>query len=207
MFYSHSKSRLEALSDGVFAFAATLMVVDIGSSTELISFKKELPNFISFAASFFIMMALWKVHYNFFRRTNYVDNWIIAINMLFLFTVLFYIFPVKSLLDSALNQAQMSIDDFSNLFQIYSLGFTMMFGSFSLLYFRAYKKDKEIDNPFRLLFYTRHFFIFVIVGLISVVMANLQIGLKIGAPGFIYGLLGPFCYFHSVWFTKRHQLD
>ena len=82
MLFSHSKSRLEALSDGVFAFAATLMVVQVGSNTELISFSKELPNFISFGASFFIMMALWKVHYNFFRRTDHIDNWIIALNMI-----------------------------------------------------------------------------------------------------------------------------
>lgn len=207
MFLKHSINRLEALSDGVFAFAATLMVVDIGSSTELISFAKELPNFISFAASFFIMMALWKVHYNFFRRTQYVDNWIIALNMIFLFTVLFYIFPVKSLLDSALQQSKMSIDDFSNLFQIYSVGFSMMFGSFAIMYFRAFKKDTKIDNPYRLLFYTRHFSIFVLVGLVSTVMANLQIGLRYGAPGFIYGLLGPLCYFHSVRFVKKHPID
>ena len=207
MFFFHDKSRIEALSDGVFAFAATLMVVDLGSSTELLSFQKELPNFISFAASFFIMMALWKVHYNFFRRTNYVDNWIIAFNMIFLFTVLFYIFPVKSLLDSGLKQTRMSIDDFSNLFQIYSLGFSLMFGSFSMLYYRAFKKDKEIDNPYRLLFYTRHFLIFVFVGLLSMLMAKFKIGLRIGAPGFVYGILGLLCYFHSVQFQKKHSLD
>ncbi|MGC6284747.1 MAG: TMEM175 family protein [Polaribacter sp.] len=53
------KSRIEGLSDGVFAFAATLMVVNVGKDTELLSFKEEIPNFISFVASFFIMMVLW----------------------------------------------------------------------------------------------------------------------------------------------------
>jgi hypothetical protein len=48
--------------------------------------------------------------------------------MIFLFTVLFYIFQVKGLLDTALRKSQMSIDNFSNLFQIYSFGFSMMFG-------------------------------------------------------------------------------
>lgn len=206
MLFKHSRNRLEALSDGVFGFAATLMVVDIGNSSSFLSIK-EVPNFISFAASFFIMMALWKVHYNFFRRTKYVDNWIIALNMVFLFTVLFYIFPVKSLLDTALKQLRMSIDDFSNLFQIYSLGFVLMFGTFSLMYLRAYKKDNKVENPYRLLFYTRHFSLFVIVGLISMLMARLKLGLTFGAPGFVYALLGPLCYFHSVMFTQKHSLD
>ena len=146
MLFSHSKSRLEALSDGVFAFAATLMVVEVGSSSEFISFSDEVPNFISFGASFFIMMALWKLHYNFFRRTKHVDNWIITFNMILLFTVLFYIFPVKSLLDSMLQQKGMTVDELSQLFQIYSIGFSTMFLSFVLMYFRAYKKDKNIKN-------------------------------------------------------------
>jgi len=208
MFFSHSKNRLEALSDGVFAFAATLMVVDIGASTEFVSLKKELPNFISFAVSFFVMMALWKLHYNYFRRTNYIDNWIITFNMILLFTVLFYIFPVKSLLDTALGQSQMaSINDFSQLFQLYSIGFSLIFLSFSLMYYRAYKKDKEIDNPYRLLFYTRHFLIFVFVGVTSTILAKLQIGLRYGVPGFIYASLGLFCYIHSFQFQKKHSLD
>ena len=207
MLFKHSKSRLEALSDGVFAFAATLMVVEVGVSTELISFSEELPNFISFAASFFIMMALWKLHYNFFRRTKYVDDWIITFNMILLFTVLFYIFPVKSLLDSILKQKGMSIQDLAQLFQIYSFGFSTLFLSFVLMYFRAYKKDKEVENPHQLLFYTRHFSIFVLVGLISAAMAYFQIGVAYGAPGFVYGILGILCYIHSVQFQKKYSLE
>ena len=207
MFFSHSKSRLEALSDGVFAFAATLMVVDIGASSEFVSLKKELPNFISFAASFFIMMALWKLHYNFFRRTNYVDSWIIAFNMVLLFTVLFYIFPVKSLLDSALGQSRMTINDFSQLFQLYSIGFSLMFLSFVLMYYRAYKKDEGNPERIKLLFYTRHFIIFVLVGLTSAFLAKLKIGLQVGFPGFVYASLGIFCYLHSVYFHKKYSID
>lgn len=205
--FSHSKSRLEALSDGVFAFAATLMVVDIGTTTEFVSLKNELPNFISFAASFFIMMALWKLHYNFFRRTDYVDNWIITLNMILLFTVLFYIFPVKSMLDTILKESTMSKNDLSQLFQLYSVGFSLMFLSFSLMYYRAYKKDNKILNPFLLLFYTRHFLIFVFVGICSAVLAKFQIGLRYGVPGFAYAALGILCYVHSIKFHKKHAIE
>jgi len=207
MFFSHSKSRLEALSDGVFAFAATLMVVEVGSSTELISFADEIPNFIAFGASFFIMMALWKLHYNFFRRTQYVDNWIITFNMILLFTVLFYIFPVKSLLDSILQQKGMGMNQLAQLFQVYSIGFSMLFLSYVLMYLRAYKKDTQIKNPHVLLFYTRHFAIFVFVGIASAIMAYFRIGIEIGAPGFVYGILGVLCYVHSLQFQKKYSLE
>ena len=74
MKFLHSKNRLESVSDGVFAFAATLMVVTIGNNATITSFQDELPNLISFAVSFFVMMAIWKVHYNYFRRTDFIDN-------------------------------------------------------------------------------------------------------------------------------------
>lgn len=207
MKFIHSKNRLEAVSDGVFAFAATLMVVNIGSSTSITSFKDELPNFISFGVSFFVMMAIWKVHYNFFRRTNYIDNWIISINMILLFTVLFYIFPVRSLLSTGFGGQRINIDEFSNIFQLYSIGFSLIFLSFYLLYFRAFKKDRKQSKNLKLLFYSRHFFIFIIIGVFSFLLAKLKIGLQFGVPGFVYVFLGPLCYFHSKWFHKKHNLE
>ncbi len=206
MKFLHSKNRLEAVSDGVFAFAATLMVVNIGSNTTITSFKDELPNFISFAVSFFVMMAIWKVHYNFFRRTDYIDNWIIALNMILLFTILFYIFPVRSLLITGFGGERISINEFSNIFQLYSIGFSLMFLTLHLMYLRVFKKDRENGKNLKLLFFARHFFIFLIVGVISFLLAKFRVGLKYGVPGFVYASLGVLCYFHSVKFHKKHNL-
>jgi len=203
MKFLHSRNRLESVSDAVFAFAATLMVVNIGTSTTFTSFKEELPNFISFAVSFFVMMGIWKVHYNFFRRTKYIDNWVIALNMILLFTVLFYIFPIRSLLNTAIGGARINIDEFSNIFQLYSIGFSLIFLSLHLMYLRAFKKDRQEEKNKNLLFYCRHFFIFVSVGVISFILAKFQIGLKYGVPGFVYALLGPMCYLHSRIFFKN----
>lgn len=207
MKFLHSKNRLESVSDAVFAFAATLMVVNIGANTTFTSFKEELPNFISFAVSFFVMMAIWKVHYNFFRRTNYIDNWVIALNMVLLFTVLFYIFPIRSLLNTGVGGEKISLDEFSNIFQLYSIGFALIFLSLYLMYLRAFKKDRENDKNLKLLFYARHFFIFIIIGIISFLLAKFQIGLRYGIPGFVYLFLGPLCYLHSVKFHKKHNLQ
>lgn len=203
MKFMHSKSRLESVSDAVFAFAATLMVVNIGSNAAITSFKEELPNFISFAVSFFVMMAIWKVHYNFFRRTDFIDNWIITFNMLLLFTVLFYIFPIRSLITAGSGTARITIDNFAGIFQMYSIGFTLIFLCFCLMYFRAFKKEKSL----KLLFYSRHFLLFVIVGVVSVLLAIFKVGLYYGVPGFIYAFLGPLCYFHSIKFHKKHDLE
>ena len=201
MKFLHSKNRLESVSDAVFAFAATLMVVNIGANTTITSFKEEIPNFISFAVSFFVMMAIWKIHYNYFRRTDFIDNWTITFNMVLLFTVLFYIFPIRSLIITGTG-TRISFDDLSGIFQMYSLGFLLIFLCFTLLYLRASKKTDNL----KLLFYARHFSLFVLIGFVSFIMATFKIGLTIGAPGFIYVLLGPLCYFHSIRFHKKNNL-
>lgn len=200
MKFLHSKNRLESVSDGVFAFAATLMVVNIGNSNDGIAFYNDIPNLVSFAVSFFVMMAIWKVHYNYFRRTDYIDNWVIAFNMVLLFMVLFYVFPIRTLLETALKGLRLDINEFSKIFQIYSAGFSALFLCFVLMYYRAYKKTATI----MLLFYARHFLIFVSVGIISLLLAKFHIGLQFGFPGFVYATLGLFCYFHSKWFFKNY---
>ncbi|MDB2384982.1 TMEM175 family protein [Polaribacter sp.] len=207
MKFLHSTNRIESLSDAVFAFAATLMVVNIGTETTFTSIEKDLPNFLSFAVSFFAMMMIWKVHYNFFRRTKYIDNWIITLNMFLLFMILFYVFPIKSLLITGFDGKRISMEDFSNIFQLYSVGFTLIFLCIALMYFRVFKKDKQNKEHIKLLFYTRHFLIFVVVGCLSFILAKLQVGLRFGFPGIIYGILGPLCYFHSKHFYKKYNLE
>lgn len=202
--FKHSRNRLTALSDGIFAFAATLMVVDIGTTLNLNELDNQIPSFISFGIAFFVMMLLWKVHYNFFQRTKYVDNWIIAANTLLLFTILFYLFPLKTLVNSITQQKGMSQDDLAQLFMIYGFGFMLIFTSYAFLYWRAYTKD--INNPIRkrLLFYCYHFGIFAITGLISTLCAYFNVGIQFGFPGFIYATLGITCYVNGEMFRKRY---
>ncbi len=202
----HNISRIEAFSDGVFAFAATLLVVSVGNEQSSSVLKIDWKDFIGFGVSFFVLVALWSVHYNFFRRTKYMDNLIIALNAILLFVVLYYIFPLKSLLDSWFSGRGLNLDNFSSLFQLYSLGFFLIFGCFSLMYFRAYQKTKSVEKSIPLLFYSRHFAIYVFVALLSMVIAKMQIGLVFALPGLIYVLLGPLCYWHGVSFSKKFNL-
>lgn len=200
----HSRSRVIGLSDGIFAFAATLMVVDVGTTLNLNQLDIQIPSFVSFGIAFFVMMLLWKAHYNFFQRTKYLDNTLITINTFLLFTILFYLFPLKTFLNSIIQQKALSVDKLSQLFILYGLGFVLIFLCFSLLYFWAYKKDASNKQRLKLLFYYRHFGIFVITGLISVLLAYFKVGLGIGFPGFVYATLGPTCFINGVLFRRTY---
>ena len=201
----HNISRIEAFSDAVFAFAATLLVVSFGTGEDFSVIQVQATSFITFGVSFFVLVALWSVHYNFFRRTNYMDNWIIALNAVLLFVVLYYVFPLKSLLDTWISGNGLSIEDFSSLFQLYSLGFLLIFLCIALMYLRAYKKTKSMKDALQLLFYSRHFAIYVFIAMVSIILAKMQIGLRFALPGMIYALLGPLCYWHGTTFEKNHN--
>ena len=204
MKFLHNTNRVEAFSDAVFAFAATLLVVSLNDENSTTILKINLIGFVGFAVSFFILVSFWKLHYNFFRRTSYIDNWIITFNSVLLFVVLYYVFPLKSLINSWFGKITITADSLASLFELYGLGFLLIFLCFSLMYRRAYKKNKNMDSAMLLLFYHRHFAIFVIVALISIVLAISRVGLYFGLPGFIYALLGPLCFIHSKQFYKKY---
>lgn len=207
MKFPHNISRVEAFSDAVFAFAATLMVVNFDMSADFESIgKADATSFLSFAVSFFVLVALWWVHYNFFRRTNYMDNWILTLNAVLLFVVLYYVFPLKSLVQSFMGEGITTRDSLASLFVLYGVGFLLIFLCISLMYRRAFKKSKSSKNAIDLYFYFRHFLIFVLVAGISIALASLKIGIRFGFPGFIYVLLGPLCALHSYLFFKKFDL-
>lgn len=206
MKFPHNISRIEAFSDGVFAFAATLMVVNFDMGSDLAITKSSATGFLSFFVSFFVLVAIWWVHYNFYRRTNYMDNGIIALNSILLFVALYYVFPLKSLVQSWMGEGVKTPKDLANLFVMYGIGFMLIFLCFSLMYYRSFRKSHSAQKATLLYFYSRHFGIFVFVGAISVLFAFLEVGLKIGFPGYIYALLGPLCFWHSRQFYKKFTI-
>ncbi len=205
MKFLHNSGRVEAFSDGVFAFAATLMVVTLDMDEDLLIFGAELSGFVSFAVSFFVLVILWKIHYNFFRRNSYMDDWIIAFNTVLLFVVLYYVFPLKSLISSWMGDRAITPDDLSYLFVLYGIGFAMIFLCYALMYYRAYRKTKTMDSSLELLFYAQHFSLYVFTAILSVILGILKVGIKFGAPGFFYAFIGPLAFLHGFWFEKKYR--
>ena len=206
MGFTHDTNRIEAFSDAVFGFAATLMVITIDTDASFSNLiQTNQANWVTFAVTFFVLVALWKVHYNFFRRTKYMDNWIITFNSVLLFVILYYIFPLRSMLNSMMGKEIQTWESLSSLFTFYSGGFVLIFLCLSLMYYRAYKKTSSIGESLNLLFYTRHFAIYVLVGLLSMVLAAMGIGINFGLPGFIYMIIGLLAWGHAIWFNKKYK--
>lgn len=91
-----SKSRIEALTDGVFAIAMTLLVFgikvpELPRSPAQARLQLELlalwPNFLSYAISFVMLGIYWVGHHNQFHYIRLSDRALLWINMLFLMCV------------------------------------------------------------------------------------------------------------------------
>jgi uncharacterized membrane protein len=97
-------ARLEAFSDGVFAIAATLLVLEIGvDSVRGSGLGDELlriwPSYLAYATSFLVIGIIWMNHHHCVSFMSRVDRPFLFMNMLLLLTVSFMPFPTKLVAD------------------------------------------------------------------------------------------------------------
>src|ERR1700753_1400785 len=88
-------TRLEGLSDAVFAFAVTLLVVSLEVPKTFNELAVLMRGFVPFAICFALLLQVWHEQYLFFRRYNLQDSLTLMLNAILLFVVLFYVYPLK----------------------------------------------------------------------------------------------------------------
>ena len=92
-----SKHRIEALSDGIFAFSMTLLVLDIKmpklpesdvqAGLLVPSLLVLWPKFFSYFLSFVILGVFWVGHHGYMHFLKRTDRWLLWINLLFLLLI------------------------------------------------------------------------------------------------------------------------
>src|ERR1700674_4137496 len=96
-----SKARAEAFSDGIFAIAATLLVLDLGvprlEPTLLDGFLHEWPAYAAYATSFLTIGIIWVNHHAVLERLERLDRGMLFLNVVFLLFVALIPFPTKVL--------------------------------------------------------------------------------------------------------------
>jgi uncharacterized membrane protein len=206
-------TRLEAFCDVVFGFALTLLVVSLEvprSYGELIS---AMRGFVPFAVCFGQLVMIWVTHYKFSRRYGLQDGYTVFLNMMLLFVVLLYVYPLKFVF--SLVFSQLSGGDLGNgvgwheasvLMRIYAVGFTLVFLLFVLMYVHAYQLRTELGLNEVEILETRNAIqgsaLLAIVGALSFAMAFRNPAWA----GWLYFLLGPVLGINGALFGKRVRL-
>ena len=97
-----SKSRLEAYSDGIFAIAATLLVLDlavprVAGGHLLVGLLGQWPAYAAYATSFLTIGIIWVNHHAVLERLDHIDREFMFLNLFLLLTVALIPFPTKVL--------------------------------------------------------------------------------------------------------------
>src|SRR3954451_25315669 len=97
--------RLEALSDGVIAIAATLLVLEIGRvevhrSGDLFDAIVDVwPSYMAYVVSFTVIGLIWVAHHSMFERISSVDRPLLFWNLALLLGIGFIPWPTSVLAD------------------------------------------------------------------------------------------------------------
>jgi uncharacterized membrane protein len=83
--------RILSLSDGIFAFAITLLVLNLTvptlattSSDLLSSLWTEYPKYVAYIVSFYVISNYWLAHHRMFRYIKRYDSRLVGLNLFFL---------------------------------------------------------------------------------------------------------------------------
>jgi len=128
-----SKSRVEAFSDGIFAIAATLLVLDLAvpkpEPTLLDGFIHEWPAYAAYATSFLTIGIIWVNHHSVLERLERLDRGLMFLNVVFLLFVALIPFPTKVLA----HYLQSGGDDAHIAAAVYGVAMILMGVAFSVL--------------------------------------------------------------------------
>ena len=214
---SREVSRLEGLSDAVFGFAITLLVVSLEVPNTFDELVAMLRGFVAFGASFAVLIMIWYEHYKFFRRYGFEDLWIIALNSALLFVVVLYIYPLKFMFSAVIGQIfglrpggqriPLQWADAPALMTLYSVSIIAVFSLISLMYLHAYRQRDRLGLDEVEVLLTRSSLqahaIWIGIALLAIAISMVGGPRWVPVAGFSYALLGPAQAYNGAVMGKR----
>ena len=228
-----SSSRLEGLTDAVFGFSITLLVVSLQVPGSFIELQTSMYGFLGFILAAMIIFMFWNDHYQFFLRYGLEDTKTKFLNFIFLFLILFYVYPLKflfniigttlSLIISNLfnnNSAAYAIkvaeyketmilsdNEWFSLLLSYGIGVILIYLVFFLLYKNAFKFKNELELNELEVFETKvslySFAVMALIPVTSIFLLGILPAESIGYAGMIYCLYGVIVPIYSTLVDRK----
>lgn len=213
-----SASRIENLTDAVFGFAITLLVIASQVPLTYVELQASMYDFVGFIFCVLLLFGIWNNHNNFFKHYGMQDTMTKSLNFLFLFVLLFYIYPLKylfSYIGSALlinlmmvldfsspammmakektSMANLDVNQWEDLMVRFGLGLFLIYLFLGLMHINALKRKKQLQLN-ELEVYETKTFIYAYLLLILVTVVSMTIVIIWGGSyahysGFAYLLI------------------
>ena len=135
-------TRLEAFSDGVFAVAITLLVLELHIPTGdhlWHQLKEEWPSFAAFFVSFWVIGIIWVNHHGLLDHLKRTDRPVLYLNLLVLMTVVFIPFSTALMAEHLKSGADERVAAV-----VYALAFLAMGIAFNVFWTYIVKHRREL---------------------------------------------------------------
>lgn len=208
--------RIETFSDAVFAFAVTLLIVSLEVPKNFEELLVNMRGFFAFGISFILLIFIWNEQHKFFRRYGLDDTWTITLNMILLFIVLFYVYPLKFLFTLIFSPQiygpqgsplRITQEQVPLLMEIYALGYIAIYFLFFCMYLQALKKSEILGlSPIEKFDCKTSMYkqlVMVGVGCVSLILAATLSASLEWLAGFIYVMIGPAL---TLFYTLRGKM-
>lgn len=209
-------SRVDGFSDVVFGFALTLIVASLEVPRTYEELHNVMLGFLPFAICFVFLMMVWLSHFRFFRRFGLHDIGTIIINAALLFTVLFYVYPMKFLFTIVGSQwvkihyehpPLTDVMQVRELTTLYGFGFVAIYSLLTLLNWNAWRQRATLQlNQLELMIVRSEMIDLAFVaftGLMVMVAAHLLRPESAFAACYLFLLIGPWKTITGNYFGKK----
>lgn len=187
------KSRLEALTDGIFAVTMTLLVLDlklpehVGAETSQVvaSLLRLLPHIDDYVISFIVLCLYWLAHLRLLQRVRDVDGAFVWLNLGFLLCTTF-VPPLTSLIGNNPSQPVAAIVYGGNLLAL------LLFEALMWRRGALHLSNETVVDGAALWDFMRRRFLFaggVILLAIVAALVEIEVGTKVGYASYVYLLL------------------
>ena len=206
-------SRFETLTDIIFGFSITLLVISSEVPKTYVELQASMYSFFGFIFCALLLFSIWNEHKTFFLRYGLEDKKTILLNFLLVFVLLYYIYPMKYLFSylgtvlfvkikssfgdhsdglqlavTNLKQADLEIEQWSDIMLRFGFGLLAIYFIFMLLYMNAKQKKSQLNLNRIELFKTQtsiqEYFILVSITVLSILFV-----LMFKRDGFLYSSL------------------
>jgi len=208
-------SRLENMTDAVFGFSITLLVIASEVPKSYVELQASMYDFVGFLFCAFLLLGIWNNHKNFFLYYGLKDGFIQTLNFIFLFVLLFYIYPLKYLFSyvgsglfiallkqfnftsdamelaiERISISNMGIDQWADLLIRFGLGLVLIYFIFMLMHLNAYRKRRDLKLNAIEMYETKtliySFLCLILISMTSIAVVVIGGGIYSPHAGFVY---------------------